>query len=122
MSACLIVLCYLIVIVEIDALSMAAILLNAGADIDAEDGFSTASDMARKHRTSYPNSKFIYNDIFVLVLCFRHVCLVLQQREQEFSAKLSAYANFKGFTALHYAVLLRDTDIIDLLLKSGMCI
>jgi ATP-dependent Clp protease ATP-binding subunit ClpB len=75
------------------------LLLNAGADIDAQDDFSTAQDMAWQRNTSYTR--------------------ILSERESEFSDKLDAFANFKGFTPLHYGALLQNQEIIDLLLQAG---
>ena len=45
---------------------------------------------------------------------------VLVTREDEFSNRLSAQANFKGCTSLHYAVLADDQQIVKLLLAAGM--
>ena len=45
--------------------------------------------------------------------------LVLSEREEEFSDRLIARATFKGFTALHYAVLSRSKDCVKALLDAG---
>lgn len=45
--------------------------------------------------------------------------LVLAEREEEFSDRLIARASFKGFTALHYAVLSRSRDCVQVLLDAG---
>ncbi len=44
---------------------------------------------------------------------------VLYQREDEFCDRLNNRATFKGFTALHYAVLRDDYNLIKILLESG---
>lgn len=44
---------------------------------------------------------------------------VLYDREEEFSDQLNSRATFKGFTALHYAVLADDAEIIKALLDAG---
>lgn len=40
-------------------------------------------------------------------------------REEEFSNNLNAKASFRGFTALHYAVLINNFSIVKLLLEKG---
>lgn len=45
--------------------------------------------------------------------------LVLAKREDEFSEYLSSRASFRGFTALHYAVLSDNEELITLLLAHG---
>ncbi|XP_068081929.1 mitochondrial disaggregase [Anabrus simplex] len=44
---------------------------------------------------------------------------VLMIREEEFCDRLSTNAVFHGFTALHYAVLMGHTDIVNALLEAG---
>lgn len=44
---------------------------------------------------------------------------VLLIREEEFSDRLNNRATFQGFTALHYAVLADDLEIIEALLEGG---
>ena len=44
---------------------------------------------------------------------------VLYDREEQFSDRLNSKATFKGFTALHYAILTDNSDIIRLLLEWG---
>lgn len=44
---------------------------------------------------------------------------VLYEREDEFSDRLNSRATFKGFTALHYAVLADNTELIKTLLDAG---
>jgi len=45
--------------------------------------------------------------------------IVLVIREDEFSDRLSARANFRGCTSLHYAVLADDYYLVQLLLEAG---
>lgn len=40
-------------------------------------------------------------------------------REEEFSDRLNNRATFQGFTALHYAVLADDIEVIQALLEAG---
>lgn len=40
-------------------------------------------------------------------------------REDEFSNRLNNKATFKGFTALHYAVLTNNLEIAKILIKAG---
>ena len=44
---------------------------------------------------------------------------VIMTREQEFSNKLNHTANFKGCTALHYATLLSDVQMVKTLVEAG---
>lgn len=41
------------------------------------------------------------------------------RRQGEFSDKLNNNANFKGFTALHYAVLADSMECVKILLEAG---
>ncbi|KAL4229976.1 hypothetical protein ACF0H5_010365 [Mactra antiquata] len=74
-------------------------LLEAGADPDLEDEFSTINHIAREKQI--------------------HPIHVHRCREDEFSDRLRANANFKGCTALHYAALMDNGEIIKLLLDAG---
>ncbi|XP_030745726.1 caseinolytic peptidase B protein homolog isoform X2 [Sitophilus oryzae] len=49
----------------------------------------------------------------------RHPLEVLMTRDDEFSSSLNNRATFLGFTALHYAVLANNIDIVRLLLEHG---
>lgn len=75
------------------------LLLKAGADLELGDEFSNAMQTAREKRI--------------------HSLQVVIMREDEFSDRLSNRANFKGCTALHYAVLSDDIDIVKQLLYAG---
>ncbi len=44
---------------------------------------------------------------------------VLITREDEFSDRLNTRASFKGCTSLHYAVLVDDLEMVQLLIDSG---
>ncbi|XP_022904818.1 mitochondrial disaggregase-like [Onthophagus taurus] len=48
-----------------------------------------------------------------------HSIEVLMSRDEEFSGKLNNRATFLGFTALHYAVLSDQTEIVRMLLMNG---
>ncbi|KAI1294249.1 Caseinolytic peptidase B -like protein [Halotydeus destructor] len=74
-------------------------LVKAGADIDAEDEFSSVSVMSRERRLNYLH--------------------VLTVREEEFYDGFRANASFKGCTPLHYAVLTNDSDVVSLLIQLG---
>ena len=51
----------------------------------------------------------------------RFLCQILvhTRREEEFCDRLSSRATFNGFTALHYAVLNDNLDIVNLLIEHG---
>lgn len=48
-----------------------------------------------------------------------YIFAVHRAREEEFSTRLRANANCKGCTALHYAALIDNGEIISLLLDAG---
>ncbi|EFA01960.1 mitochondrial disaggregase [Tribolium castaneum] len=48
-----------------------------------------------------------------------HPIEVLMTREEEFSNSLNAKVSFRGFTALHYAVLINNLSIVKLLIDQG---
>lgn len=74
-------------------------LLKAGADPNLGDEFLSA------HRTG--------SEIGL------HAIDVIMRREHEFSDVLSNRASFRGFTALHYAVIIEDIDVVRALLEGG---
>ncbi|KAG8226017.1 hypothetical protein J437_LFUL004138 [Ladona fulva] len=75
------------------------ILLKAGADPNLGDEFSNVYQTASERGL---------NSLDVLI-----------RREDEFNDRLNNRATFRGFTALHYAVLADDAKIVKLLLKGG---
>ena len=76
-----------------------SLLIKAGADLELGDEFSSAMQTAREKRI--------------------HSLQVVIMREDEFSDRLSNRANFKGCTALHYAVLADDMELVKQLLYAG---
>ncbi|XP_076446831.1 mitochondrial disaggregase-like [Babylonia areolata] len=75
------------------------LLLEAGADPNAGDWYTTPSQVAREKHL--------------------HSLQVLITREEEFSSRLSNRANFRDCTPLHYAVLAEDAESTKLLLSFG---
>ncbi|CAH1159705.1 unnamed protein product [Phaedon cochleariae] len=75
------------------------ILLRAGADPNLADNYINAN------RTAHEKGM--------------HPIEVLMIRDEEFSSSLNNKATFLGFTALHYAVLTDNLEIVKLLLKHG---
>ncbi|KAJ8667136.1 hypothetical protein QAD02_008798 [Eretmocerus hayati] len=75
------------------------LLISKGADINAGDDFINVYKTAIEKRL--------------------HPSDVLSEREEEFSDRLIARATFKGFTALHYAVLSGSKDCVKVLLDAG---
>ncbi|XP_074649862.1 mitochondrial disaggregase-like [Tubulanus polymorphus] len=80
-------------------LSAVRILLELGADPNLGDEFSSIQKIARQHRIS--------------------PLKVLMIREMEFSGNFNNQATFGGCTALHYAVLVNHSEIIEALLAAG---
>jgi len=74
-------------------------LLAHGADPNIGDDFTNVTIMARK--------------------LSMNPLQVLYEREDEFSDRLNNRATFKGFTALHYAVLTDSLELIKILLDAG---
>ena len=74
-------------------------LLKAGADPNAPEEFVNIYHTARERQV--------------------HALEVMVAREEEFSDRLNLRANFRGCTALHYAVLADDEATINLLLEAG---
>ncbi|XP_058970619.2 mitochondrial disaggregase-like [Pocillopora verrucosa] len=76
-----------------------ALLLKAGADVNARDEFSTAFRTAqKKHMRSFD---------------------VILMRDDDFSDRLHRSANFSGFTPLHYAALGDSLECVQLLVNAG---
>jgi len=76
-----------------------SVLLEAGADPNAEEEFQTVYNTARMHGI--------------------HSLEVQASREEDFSNRLSPRANFRGCTALHYAALTDSWGALSLLLEAG---
>ncbi|XP_065885497.1 mitochondrial disaggregase-like [Dysidea avara] len=75
------------------------VLLEHGADVNLQDEFSSVYRVARQKRyDSYA---------------------VARVRNHEFTNRFQEDVNFSGFTALHYAVVLNDHNIIKILLENG---
>ncbi|XP_043928958.1 caseinolytic peptidase B protein homolog [Protopterus annectens] len=79
--------------------SIVKLLLEAGADPNVGDEFSSVYECAK--------AKGI------------HSLEVLVTREDEFSNRLNNRASFRGCTALHYAVLIDDYRVVRQLLEAG---
>jgi ATP-dependent Clp protease ATP-binding subunit ClpB len=75
------------------------ILLENGADPNIGDDFMNVNTTARK---------LSLNPLHVLC-----------DREEQFSDRLNSRATFKGFTALHYAILSDNIEVIKILLDYG---
>ena len=89
-------------------------LLDAGADVDIEDAFSSVVRVARTKEIPYELGTLLHSGALV-----EFFLLVFRRREGEFSDRLHPEANFLGFTPLHYAVLLGNVEMIKLLLNAG---
>ncbi|XP_055939910.1 caseinolytic peptidase B protein homolog isoform X1 [Argiope bruennichi] len=74
-------------------------LLNLGADPDLGDNFSSVYRVAKEKRV--------------------HSLEVWSAREEEFNERLNTRATFSNCTALHYAVLADEPQIVEVLLKNG---
>ncbi|XP_042898690.1 mitochondrial disaggregase [Parasteatoda tepidariorum] len=74
-------------------------LLKLGANPDLGDDFSNVYQVAKEKRV--------------------HSLEVWSTREEEFSPRLSLRASFRNCTALHYAVLMDDYNLVEVLLKHG---
>lgn len=80
-------------------LSVVKELLSLGADPNLGDEFTNVYSTAQEKKV--------------------HTFEIWMVREEEFSEKLRMQATFKGCTALHYAVLADNYDIVETLLKRG---
>ena len=76
-----------------------SLLISAGADVNVEEEFQNVYTTAREKR--------------------KHSLEVQIAREDEFCARLSPRANFRGCTALHYAALADNIGVINALLEAG---
>ncbi|KAK6166402.1 hypothetical protein SNE40_023103 [Patella caerulea] len=75
------------------------LLLDAGADPNLGDEFVNINVTSREKKLN--------------------TLQVLLSREEDFCDRLNNSVNFKDSTALHYAVLVEDKDIVEALLKAG---
>ncbi|KAK7476736.1 hypothetical protein BaRGS_00032029 [Batillaria attramentaria] len=82
-----------------DVCRVVKLLLEAGADPNMGDLFTTPTLMSREKNL--------------------HSLQVMITREEEFSNRLSNKANFRDCTALHYAVLADDVECVKILLQKG---
>ncbi|XP_046852538.1 caseinolytic peptidase B protein homolog isoform X2 [Xenia sp. Carnegie-2017] len=82
-----------------DSVKSMNLLLQAGADPNVRDDYSTAFKIAGK-------KKMRLMDVMMI-------------RENEFSHRLNKSANFSGFTPLHYASLIDSYEGVKLLLSKG---
>ncbi|KQL03134.1 caseinolytic peptidase B protein isoform X2 [Amazona aestiva] len=80
-----------------EELSVVKILLAANADPNLGDEFSSVYETAKEKGL--------------------HSLEVLVTREDDFNNRLNVRANFRGCTALHYAVLADDRATVTLLLE-----
>ena len=74
-------------------------LIDAGADVDAKEEFSTAFRVARSQKMSSLE--------------------VTMRREEEFHDSLNPNRSFEGSTALHYAALVDSFNTVKVLLEKG---
>uniref|UniRef100_A0A8B9G611 ClpB homolog, mitochondrial AAA ATPase chaperonin n=1 Tax=Amazona collaria TaxID=241587 RepID=A0A8B9G611_9PSIT len=81
--------------------SVVKVLLAANADPNLGDEFSSVYETAKEKGL--------------------HSLEVLVTREDDFNNRLNVRANFRGCTALHYAVLADDRATVMLLLEGGEC-
>ncbi|KAJ3615967.1 hypothetical protein Zmor_012156 [Zophobas morio] len=87
----------LMVAVAIGNIDLVKLLLDKGADVNAEDNF------------------FLPN----FIRDMKTLTSILRVRLSEFSSEISPKSNTKGFTALHFAALLHHLEIVKLLLERG---
>lgn len=75
-------------------------LIDKGINVDAGDEFTNVYKVAKEKLLP--------------------VSQVLQCRAEEFYSRLSADVSFKGFTALHYAVLIDSVECVQVLIDAGV--
>ncbi|XP_014235054.1 caseinolytic peptidase B protein homolog [Trichogramma pretiosum] len=85
----------------------------------AINGKTEALKLLIKHGANVNDSDDFSNIYKVAVDKRMHPSEALSQRENEFSDRLIARATFKGFTALHYAVLSGSKACVEILLEAG---
>uniref|UniRef100_A0AAY4ER73 Clp ATPase C-terminal domain-containing protein n=1 Tax=Denticeps clupeoides TaxID=299321 RepID=A0AAY4ER73_9TELE len=105
------------------------VLLEAGADPNQADEFSSVYEMSHKKAIHSLEGKHLsvfrlYSRVASPAFLFffpliSHLSTVLVTREDEFSSRLSTRANFHGCSPLHYAVLADDLHTVRILLEAG---
>lgn len=106
--------------------------MEAGADVNAKDEFSTAFRTAqKKHMGSFDGKSLVLRYLLLLpwmgwikylrVFCSNLFDLfsVIFMRDDDFSDRLHRSANFTGFTPLHYAVLADSLECVRILVNAG---
>ena len=112
------------------------LLLQAGADPNVRDEYSTPFKTAGKKKIRVMDGACIYSivrlmqnashvvkkavkapDLFFCVYSLFFAVIMI--RKDEFSHRLNKNANFCGFTPLHYASLIDSYDGVKLLLQGG---
>uniref|UniRef100_A0AAY4EQ40 Uncharacterized protein n=1 Tax=Denticeps clupeoides TaxID=299321 RepID=A0AAY4EQ40_9TELE len=89
------------------------VLLEAGADPNQADEFSSVYEMS--HKKAIHSLEALRHLLPMTTSAVR----VLVTREDEFSSRLSTRANFHGCSPLHYAVLADDLHTVRILLEAG---
>uniref|UniRef100_A0A8C2JU74 ClpB homolog, mitochondrial AAA ATPase chaperonin n=1 Tax=Cyprinus carpio TaxID=7962 RepID=A0A8C2JU74_CYPCA len=94
------------------------VLLEAGADPNLGDDFSSVYETAREkgvHSLEGETCASSSSSSLLFLNPFTHT----HTREDEFSNRLSSRASFRGCSALHYAVLTDDPRTVRMLLDAG---
>ena len=74
-------------------------LVNAGADVNIQDEFSSSQRAAKQKRV--------------------FASQVAELRDREFCSWINHYISYSGFTPLHYAIIADNESIIRYLLENG---
>ncbi|VDL61627.1 unnamed protein product [Hymenolepis diminuta] len=90
---------------------IAITLLECGADINAVDEYNGNTDSGEDRFFAY---------VFFIVLSSSDLNSDRSRRFEEFSGYLKPDTDYRGCTALHYAVLVDDEALVELLLQSGL--
>ena len=106
-------------------------MLDAGADPNIPDEFTTVYKVASRRRTSVLSGRLGLLFLCNFVLIMTHVLKTMRRqnfflffivslmRQESFGRELSSREDFSGFTALHYAALSDDFESIQILLEAG---